>query len=255
MPEGHRIVDLRSRLSHRILPLPGGAGPAVWERNDEMRVLGIDSATRGCSVAVWIDGEIVAERAEVMERGQAERLTPMVAEVLAAAGLGVPDLDRIAVTVGPGAFTGLRIGLATARGLALAANLPLIGVTTFEAVLADLPPGERSGTPVLILVDSRRAEPFAQLFDARGGAVGEPTALDPGATVAGLPAGPLLVAGDGLPSARAAFEGRPQTRFSAGDGVPRAGRVAAIGAARDPGSAPEPLYLRPPDTSTPRARP
>jgi len=220
-----------------------------------MRVLGIDSATRGCSVAVWIDGAVVASRSRTMERGQAEHLTPMVAEVTAEAGVRVRDLDRIAVTIGPGAFTGVRVALATARGLALGARLPIVGVTTFEAIWAGIPEAERTGTPVLVLVDSRRAEPFGQLFDASGIPVGAPTALSPVETVALTPAGPLLVAGDGLPIARAALERRPDTRFAAGDGVPDAGWVASIGATREPGEEPPaPSYLRAPDITPPGGR-
>jgi len=207
----------------------------------------MDSATRGCSVALWIDGSVVAARAEMMERGQAERLIPMIAEVTTEAGIRARDLDRIAVTVGPGAFTGVRIALAAARGLALGAGLPIVGVTSFEAVWAGIPQSERAGTPVLILIDSRRAEPFGLLFDADGRPADDPTALSPALTVARLPAGPLLVAGDGSPIARAALETRPDTRFATGDGVPHAGWVASIGATREPGDTPAPSYLRPPD--------
>ena len=105
-----------------------------------MRLLALDTATAACSVALWRDGAVLARRFEAMLRGQSEALMPMVGAVLAEAGCGFKDLDAIAVTVGPGAFTGLRIGLAAARGMALAAELPLIGVTTLEAVVHGVPP-------------------------------------------------------------------------------------------------------------------
>ena len=96
-----------------------------------MKILAFDSATSACSAAIWRDGEIPARRFVAMERGQSEALIPMVVEVLKEAGLTYAEIDFIAVTVGPGSFTGVRIGLAAARGMALAGGLPVVGVTTF----------------------------------------------------------------------------------------------------------------------------
>ncbi|HEX7968463.1 MAG TPA: tRNA (adenosine(37)-N6)-threonylcarbamoyltransferase complex dimerization subunit type 1 TsaB, partial [Stellaceae bacterium] len=94
-----------------------------------MSVLAFDSAGNGCSAAVLRDGQIAAHRFALMERGQAEALMPMIAAVLEEAAMPVEALDLIAVTVGPGAFTGLRIGLAAAQGLALASGVPALGIT------------------------------------------------------------------------------------------------------------------------------
>jgi tRNA threonylcarbamoyladenosine biosynthesis protein TsaB len=99
-----------------------------------MRILAMDTATSSCSVALWCDETIVAARREVMSRGQAEALVPMIGDVLAEAKVTASDLDLLAVTVGPGAFTGLRIGLATARGMGLAAHVPCLGLTTTEVI-------------------------------------------------------------------------------------------------------------------------
>ena len=99
-----------------------------------LRILALDAATTACSAALWVDGKIVARRFQAMNRGQAEALLPMVAEVLAEAQMTKPDL--IAVTVGPGAFTGIRIGLAAARGLGLAWNIPVAGISTTLALAA-----------------------------------------------------------------------------------------------------------------------
>ena len=129
-----------------------------------MRILGFDTATSACSAAVWEDGRIAARRFEPMSRGQSERLMPMVREVLSEAGADFPDLDLLAVTTGPGAFTGLRIGLAAARGIALAGDLACFGVTTLDAVAAGVSETERKKANVLVVLDSKRAEVYAQAF-------------------------------------------------------------------------------------------
>ncbi|WP_085341006.1 tRNA (adenosine(37)-N6)-threonylcarbamoyltransferase complex dimerization subunit type 1 TsaB [Aquidulcibacter paucihalophilus] len=99
-----------------------------------MLILAIDTALNACSVAVLRSGEVLVSRVEPMAKGQAERLAPMVGEVLAEAGVTAPQIDRIAVTRGPGAFTGLRIGLAFARGFALALDRPCLGISTLEVL-------------------------------------------------------------------------------------------------------------------------
>ena len=100
-----------------------------------MLVLGMDSASSACSVAVLRDGRVVAHEFEAMVERQAAALVPMIARVLKAASSSVIELDLIAVTVGPGAYTGVRIGLSTAQTLSLAAQVPLVGVTTLNPFL------------------------------------------------------------------------------------------------------------------------
>lgn len=211
-----------------------------------MIVLAVETATAACSAAVWRDGAIVARRYGVPGRGHAEALAPMIAEILAEAGLTALGVDRLAVTVGPGAFTGLRVGLATARGLALATGRPLIGVTTFEAIAHGLAAPDR---PLLVAVDSRRREPFLQRFDAGLRPLGAPEAVDPDACAAWLPPGPLRIAGDGAAALRAALAARPDTVFDDGPGLPDAAVVARLAAALPEGGGlpPRPLYLRAPD--------
>ena len=233
-----------------------------------MKVLGLDTSTSGCSTAVWVDGSTIAKRAEPMARGQAQALVPMADEVMAEAGLDYTGLDRIAVTVGPGAFTGLRISLAAARGFALAANVPVVGITTFEAVAHGLPEGERAGCrAVLVAVDSRRAEPFLQLFDATLSPLGEAAMPDPAvigdwltARLAALPdiaRGDLLIAGDGVELVRPILQDFANIRYASGNGVPDAETVAVLAAARSDvsisGVEPEPFYIRPPDVSLPKS--
>jgi tRNA threonylcarbamoyladenosine biosynthesis protein TsaB len=144
-------------------------------------VLGFDCAGRGCSAAVLRDGEVGARRAEVMERGQAEALLPMISAVLEEAGVAATVLDLIAVTTGPGAFTGLRIGLAAARGLALASGVPVLGVTSFAAVATGVRSEDFAGRPLVVALDSKRAELFLQVFAAPGAPQGEGALVAPDA--------------------------------------------------------------------------
>ncbi|WP_377808234.1 tRNA (adenosine(37)-N6)-threonylcarbamoyltransferase complex dimerization subunit type 1 TsaB [Azospirillum sp. A29] len=233
-----------------------------------MKVLGLDTATSGCSAAVW-DGtagrddgaRVTVRRSPPMARGQAEVLVPLAQEVLAEAGAGFAGLDRIAVTVGPGAFTGLRIALAAARGIAVAQDLPVIGITSFDAIAHGVPAAERAGRFLLVAVDSRRAEPFLQLYDAALAPVGDPAMPDPAAIPGWLdglyPSGPLLLAGDAAAAVLPLLAGRADPAsadlaLASGDGLPDAAVVAALGAVRPTGLPAEPFYLRPPDVTLPK---
>jgi len=196
----------------------------------------------------------------------------MVEAVLTEAGLWFQDLDRLAVTVGPGGFTGVRIGLAAARGFALAAGLPLVGVTTLETVATGavtamhdtagaLPPG----AALLVGLDAKRADIYGQLFRVGGAAAPgplpatDPLARPPGALVASvhscLSDEPLFLAGDMTePLAAAARDaGLAPVPVVGAPTQPDAGTVAALAAGREglPGHATGPLYLRPPDAKLP----
>jgi tRNA threonylcarbamoyladenosine biosynthesis protein TsaB len=166
-------------------------------------ILAFDTSAGACAVAVWRDGVVLASSRAVMARGHAERLMPAVQTALAAAGLGYAALDAIAVTTGPGAFTGIRIGLAAARGLALAAARPAIGVTVFAAVAAAVPPARRRGRDVLVVVDTKRDDVYAQRLDGDTLAPrGEAAVLDAAGLAAAAAAGRPLLAGDGVALAR-----------------------------------------------------
>lgn len=218
-----------------------------------MRILGFDTATSACSAAVWEDGRIAARRFEPMSRGQSERLVPMVREVLSEAGADFSDLDLLAVTTGPGAFTGLRIGLAAARGMALAGDLACFGVTTLDAVAAGVSEHEREKANVLVVLDSKRAEVYAQAFRSDLRPLSGAQALMP-ADLAALTANGerVLVAGDGAGQAVEALKDKGiEAVLSTAPGVPDAATVAAIAAERwspdQPAEPLRPLYLRPPD--------
>ncbi len=208
-----------------------------------MKILAFDCATGRLSVAVVVDGRLAARHDEPAARGQGERLLPAIAATLAAAGLGFAGLDRIAVTVGPGHFTGLRVGLAAARGLRFATGLPVIGITTLEALAHGVVAEERTGRPVLAAVDSKRAEPYFQLFDAALAPLGPAVATTPADFAASLHLRALALAGD--PAVRDALAARGIDVALAAVRHPDAAVVAALAAGRDAGEALTPFYLHP----------
>jgi len=218
-----------------------------------MRLLAMDTATNACSAALWEDGKILARRFEPMSRGQAERLVPLVEEVLEEAETDWGGLDALAVTIGPGAFTGLRIGLSTARGFALAAGKPLIGVTTLDAVAHSVPESEREDRNVLVALDAKRADVYAQLFDPSLKPISEPVAILPEKLPSLTGDAPLILAGDYAEAVKSVFG--DQATVATGDGLPDAAVVADLAAAKGiPKDAmpPAPLYIRPPDATVPK---
>jgi tRNA threonylcarbamoyladenosine biosynthesis protein TsaB len=173
-----------------------------------MKVLGIETATDVCSAALVTGPSVVVEEWVERKSAHAERLLPMIEQLLRGAGLAAADLDVVAVSIGPGSFTGLRIGLSVAKGLVFATGARMVAVPTLEAlaarVTAETLPGER----VFALLDARREEVYCQLFDVAGGravACGEPR----DATLTQLPAlagdGPLLLTGEARGKAHAAL--------------------------------------------------
>lgn len=218
-----------------------------------MQVLGFDSAGAGMSAAVLRDGAIVAARAAMQERGQAEMLLPMIAAVLEDAGTEATALDAIGVATGPGSFTGLRIAIAAARGLALATCVPAIGITRFAAIAARFPPSHRGGRSLLVALDTKRDDFFLQLF--REDQEEAPILASGDVAARLLPLIPLLAAGDGAVRLAADLTGRDIVVAQHAD-APCAEQVARLaGAALTSGMslpAPQPLYLRAPDTTQPR---
>ncbi|MGY6555907.1 MAG: tRNA (adenosine(37)-N6)-threonylcarbamoyltransferase complex dimerization subunit type 1 TsaB [Wenzhouxiangella sp.] len=213
-----------------------------------MNILAIETATPMCSVALQV-GEQVLQRAELSPRGHANLLLPWIAELLAEAGLGYANLDRIAVGRGPGGFTSLRIGLSAAQGIALAHDLPMVPVSSL-ATLAESADPEARHARILALIDARMGEVFVGAFrrDADG-----LTLISPEAVMApdrvGLPErGDWLIAGSGLAAYPELIEqGLADARVQA---MPKAWPMARhmLAAAQKmptvPAWAVEPMYVR-----------
>jgi tRNA threonylcarbamoyladenosine biosynthesis protein TsaB len=226
-------------------------------------LLAIDTAGSACSVAVGRRAAMLVAERESLRYGHAEALLPMIDRVMQAAGLLPEALDGIAVAVGPGGFTGIRVGLGAAHGIALALQARLIGVTSFAAVVAGLAPSAAGiSRAVLVALDSRRDDLYVQLFDR---VTAEPL-VTPGAVlpealadyVAGSAgAVPLLIAGDAADVAEAVLRGRFDVGIAAGSAPDARGVLAAAlrQIERDPAGSPaRPLYLRPPDVTLPKRR-
>ena len=205
-----------------------------------MIVLAIDTCLFACSVAV-VDGErVLARRVEPMSRGHQERLAPLVQEAMVEAGLGFDRLDRIGVTVGPGSFTGLRVGLAFAKGLAAALSIPAVGVGSLEAL------AEPERGNVVAVLDAKRGQVYLQAF-SDGVPVSAPDALPIETAAARLAEfAPDILIGTG---AALMADVRPGVRVVPAD-VTDPVAVARLAAGRSP-VPPRPLYLRAPDAKLP----
>ncbi len=197
------------------------------------RILSLDAATTACSVALWVDGQIVAKRFEAMSRGQSEALLPMVSAVLKESGIDKPDL--IAVTVGPGAFTGIRIGLAAARGLGLAWNIPVAGISTTLALAATVPAKDRQGHSIVVVLDSKREDRWVQVFDDQLNALTPPQSALPD-QIKSMVTAPAIVLDD-------------PTLYTDASIV---AQLAADGWKNGTTLPPQPLYLRPADVTMPK---
>jgi N6-L-threonylcarbamoyladenine synthase len=206
-----------------------------------MIVLALDTAGVDCAVAVYnSDGDsVLGEVTETIGRGHAERLMTILDEALAKAGLGLDAVDRIAVTIGPGSFTGIRVGVAAARGLALSLQIPAIGVTTLETMAAAALK-QAPGRPVLAARDAKRDEIYLQTFDEHGAPTGEAQALSVDEARALADGFDGTITGSAVPLLKnEPANDRP-------DSFPIA-LVARLGALKPVGDKPKPLYLRGPD--------
>lgn len=209
-----------------------------------MIVLGLDTCLNACSVAVR-DGEtVLAHGSEAMARGHQERLAPMAQAVMAEAGLPFSALQRVGATVGPGSFTGLRVGVAFAKGLASALDIPAVGIGTLEALASE------AGGLTAAVIDARRDQLYLQVFDG-GVALMAPDVLPLGiaaARLAELTMGrPLTLVGSGAPLLA---DAAPDAHVLTPEGCDARQVARLAGQVRTPPPI-RPLYLRAPDAKLP----
>jgi tRNA threonylcarbamoyladenosine biosynthesis protein TsaB len=211
-----------------------------------MRVLAIDTALEACAAGVFdLDGrDALASESRPMGRGHAEALMPLVARVMDAAAIDFAELDRIAVTVGPGSFTGLRVGIAAARGLALATGKPAVGISTLAAHAAPhRPPGETR--TVVAAIDAHHDLVYVQIFGSDRRDLAGPVLLPSGAAVRAVPPGPAILVGSGAALLAAQWPASLAPPIIDGRRFPDLAWIARLGAAADAARAvPKPLYLR-----------
>ncbi len=209
-----------------------------------MIVLAIDTALDACQAALTDAGKVRFSRSEPMHRGHQERLAPLLAEAMAATGARFAELERIGVTTGPGSFTGLRVGLAFVKGLALACGVPCVGIGVLEALAASLP---QSAGRVLAVIDAKRGQVYLQLFQD-GGPASPPEAVLVGDVGAWLDQRGgrrrLTLVGSGASLLSDVVAPDRVVDLAAPDPLAVA-RLAER--APEPDAMPRPLYLRPPD--------
>jgi tRNA threonylcarbamoyladenosine biosynthesis protein TsaB len=217
-----------------------------------MRVLAIETSTLAGGVALCEEDRVVGSTLLDVALTHSERLMSMVDRLLQDCRWTLAQVEGLAVSIGPGSFTGLRVGAATAKGLALALGLPIAAVPTLDALAANLP---FAAAPVCPLLDARKGEVYACLYQWIGDVMerrSDYTALPPEDVAVWLPT-PVIVLGDGVPACRPYFRQRGDGVYvaPAAQSVPSAAVVGQIGHAMltsgggISGDALEPLYLRP----------
>jgi tRNA threonylcarbamoyladenosine biosynthesis protein TsaB len=224
-----------------------------------MKILGIDTALGACSAAVLAGDRVLAHAHEEMVRGHAEALAPMVERVMRDAGLGFSELERLAVTTGPGTFTGQRVGLAFVRALAVALQRPAVGITTLDVMAAE-GLARHGGAWAAVVLDAKRDEIYLGARLNSGASAFAPSLLPAEKAVdsivmlaASAGAAPLLV-GSAAETLVARLAERGVPARLGGVRQPDAIFVARLGAiAAHPQEPPRPLYLRAPDAKLPGA--
>ena len=215
-----------------------------------MLILAIDTALDACAACV-LDTDaarLIAQESQSMKRGHAEALMPLIGRVIRQAGIAFAALDRIAVTTGPGSFTGLRVGLSAARGIGLAADKPVVGLSTLTAYAAPVV-GQNAAQPVVSAIDARHDQVYFQVVSGDGGSLMRPRVAPIEEALGAAQFGAVHLVGnaaqiladrwpaDVLPP----FKVDPQP-------APDIAWLAWLGAAVSPDIAPaRPYYLRAPD--------
>lgn len=215
-----------------------------------MRVLAIDTALAACSAAVLdtVFGGVIASESLPMVRGHAEALIPMIARVMARAELGFFDVDQVTVTTGPGSFTGLRVGISAARGIALAADKPAFGVSTLSAYAAPHLAADKT-VSVIAAIDARHSHVYLQAFGPSGRTAVAPRLAPLSEAVRAVSEAPCRLVGSAARSiAERIPPGAPAPLCVDARDAPDIDWVARMGAVLPEGqSPPNPLYLRAPD--------
>ncbi|MGR9169843.1 tRNA (adenosine(37)-N6)-threonylcarbamoyltransferase complex dimerization subunit type 1 TsaB [Rhizobium sp. KDH_Rht_773_N] len=207
-----------------------------------MIVLALDTAGVDCAAAIYDSGRntVLGEASDMIGKGHAEHLMGIVDRALDRAGVTLSDVDRLAVTVGPGSFTGIRVGVAAARGFALSLGIPAVGISTLEVMAA----AQRAKTPgraVLAAMDAKRDEIYLQSFAADGTALDEARAVSTADAQAFAADFDGEITGSATPILKPAASGEHANAFPISV-------VARLGAAANPDAGkPKPLYLRGPD--------
>ena len=244
-PPGERIVPVSCRLEGSALPArcreSAGGKTGVL-------ILAMDTALERCQAGVFDmpGGTPRALESRPMKRGHAESLMPMIARLAARGDVALEEVDRIAVTTGPGSFTGLRVGVAAARGLALALDRPAVGVTTLAA-LAESVRDECPGRAIAAAIDARHGNVYFAMYDTAGNCLVEPVALAAARAARHAARHAALIVGTGA-VLLARSRGDAAALDSVGLDAPRLAAVARL--AVQPaasGDRPVPLYLRPAD--------
>src|ERR1700753_618162 len=222
-----------------------------------MLILAIDTALDACAAAVLDTGanKLIAVESEPMKRGHAEALMPLIARVMKQSALPFVALDRIAVTTGPGSFTGLRVGLSAARGIGLAAGKPVVGLTTLSAYAAPVV-SEAGEQPVISAIDARHDHVYYQVVSGNGSSLVRAKVAPISEALEAASFGAAHLGGHAAPT----LAGNPAQTLAAGGPsdapppikvealpAPDINWVAWLGAAVTPGTAPaKPYYLRAP---------
>lgn len=250
--KGHRTTALDTCASptQREEPNPCNA--------DTMLILAIDTALDHCAAAVLDTdtGQPRAIESLPMKRGHAEALMPLIARVTAQSGLAFAELDRIAVTTGPGSFTGLRVGLSAARGIALAAHKPVVGVTTLSAYAAPVV-SEDGAHPVISAIDARHDHVYFQVVSGAGDELVAPRVapIDDALRAARFSTPHLVGNAARILAERWPTDAAAPASIDA-QAAPDISWVAWLGAAADPELArARPFYLRAPDVKVPADMP
>ncbi len=229
-----------------------------------MRILALDTALPVVSACVLETGatEPLAMESLPMERGHAEALLPLIERVMAQVEGGFASLDRIAVTVGPGSFTGIRVAVSAARGFGVALDIPVVGVSTLAAFAAPLVLGPKPAarTPasplqgvIVPAIDARHGHVYLQACSETGAMLMAPAVLSLAEAIDKLPPGPLRITGSAAPLlAIAAWSGHRAAEVEGETVATPILYVARLGLIADPaGAPPRPLYIKAPDVKPP----